>query len=133
MYHWVSSDYQLSCLWLLIRSQAISYLVFLFSCCLLIFPTLLSFTKNTAFSWSAGSSPAWVSSFFVISDVSVLICSMIQLFVFLLTQGILRDLLQHRISDESFFFPISLLHCPTFTYIRSNCENEGINGLSLGF
>ena len=38
-------------LWLLLWSQSISDSIFLFSCCLLFFPVLLSFSKNTVFSF----------------------------------------------------------------------------------
>ena len=40
-----------SCLWLPLRIQSISCLVFLFSCCLLLSPALLSFPKNPTFLW----------------------------------------------------------------------------------
>ena len=50
-------------LWPPVWSQSILYLVFLFSCCLLLFPALLSVLKNPAFSWCAQSRTASVLSF----------------------------------------------------------------------
>ena len=44
-----------SCLWLPLWSQSISYLVFFFSCCLLLFSVLLFFPKNPAVSSCAQS------------------------------------------------------------------------------
>ena len=52
-----------SCLWLPLWSQSMSYLVFLISCCLLLFPVLLSFPTNSAFSWCAQSMTASVLRF----------------------------------------------------------------------
>ena len=42
-----------TCLWLPLWSQSILYLVFLFTCWLLLSPALLFFPKNLAFSWCA--------------------------------------------------------------------------------
>ena len=73
---------------------------------------------------------------FVSSDVSGLICPRTFLFVFLVVQGIIhRVLLTPRFTWNPFFFffPIGLLHWPTFASIHSNWEYEGTNDLSLGF
>lgn len=84
-----------SCLWLLSWSHSISYLVFSFSCCLLLFPILLSFPKNPAFSLYAWSRTAC----FVIlasSSISDLICSRTHVFIFLAVQGVCADTLLIR-------------------------------------
>ena len=52
-----------SCLWLPVWGQSILYLVFLFSCCLLLFPVLLSFPQDPIFSWYAQSLTASVLPF----------------------------------------------------------------------
>lgn len=91
-----------SCLWLPLWSQSISYLAFIFSCCLWFFTTLLFFVKIPAFS----------CVIFAFSDVSGLLCSRTHLFIFLVVQGIRRALLQHYISNEFFFYqPFSLSCC----------------------
>lgn len=53
-------------------------------------------------------------------DVSGFICSRTCLFIFLMAQGICRAFLQHQISNESFFFPFSLIHYRTCTSVHSN-------------
>lgn len=52
-----------SCKWLLLWSQSISILAFLFSYCLPCFPALLSFPENPAFSYCAWSRTASVLFF----------------------------------------------------------------------
>lgn len=102
-----------ACLRLLLSwSPSISYLLFLFSCCLLVFPAVLSFPKSPAFSWWTRSRTAQFCHFG--PQLNLL------LFIFLVVQGIRRALLQHHISNKSIFFPISLRHCPTCTFVHSD-------------
>ncbi|KAM5257988.1 DNA-directed RNA polymerase III subunit RPC9 isoform 3-T3 [Hipposideros larvatus] len=51
------------------------------------------------------------------------------LFVFLVAQGTCRTFLQHHISKESFFFPISLLHCPAFPSVQMIFPDSSIAAL----
>ena len=93
-------------LWLLLWSQSVSHLAFLFFCCLLLSPALLSFPRNPTFSPCARSTIKELRfCHLATSNILVLICSRTHLFVFLVAQGIHRAFLQCHISNESFFFP----------------------------
>lgn len=93
-----------SCLWLLLWSQSISYLVFLF---LLpsIFPTMIVFSKEPCLFMMCPKQDSFSVFTFISSDVSGLVCSRAHLFVFLVVQG--RALLQDHFSNEFVFFPLS--------------------------
>ena len=109
-------------------SPSISYIVFLFSCCLLssqhycLFQRILP-SRDVP---KVGQPQLII---FTSSGSSGLIFSRTHLFSFLAVQGILGALLQHHISIESIFFPVSPFHCPTFTPILSNWEYEGVANL----
>lgn len=63
---------------------------------------------------------------FASSDVSDLPCSKTHLFILLVVQGICRALVQHRISNESIFFSLSLFTVQLFyLYIVTGNMTEG--------
>ena len=98
-----------SCLGLPLWSRSISYLVFLFSCCLLLFPKSISvFLKESCLLMIC---PKWESLSFVIfasSDSSGFLYSRTHLFMFLAVERLRRALPQCHISDESIFFSLSV-------------------------
>ena len=88
-----------SCLRLLLWIQSISYLAFLFSCCLLCF-LHYCLSQHPAFLYHAQSRTALVSLFFASSAFSGSVCSRTYVFVYLVVQGTHRALPKRHTSSE---------------------------------
>ena len=107
-----------ACLWLLLWSQYLLYLVFLSSCCLLFFPKFSAFPKNPTFSCYAPSRSTSVLSFLpsaMFCIISGFIFLKDHLFIFLVVPSICIAPLQHLISNESIvllstYFTVQLSH-----------------------
>ena len=95
------------------------------------FPSLIFvFFQEPCFLLKCLSSTACFVTF-ASSNVSGLICSRTHLFIFPVAQGFLGAPLQYYISKES-FFPISLVHCPTFIVVQSHWVYKDVDNCSLG-
>ena len=101
----------------------------LFSCYLLYVPSLLSFPKNSAFSWCAWSKIALVFHFCLwlcfslnfLKDPLVCLSG---------STGYLVEVSPTLCFKWINFLPISLLHCPVFTSVHSNREHESVGDVN---
>lgn len=113
------------------RSQSISRLVFLFSRCLLFFPALPSFPKNSVFAWCAQSRAASVCCFWL-PMFQAEFNGGTHLLVSLTVHGICRALFQPGIPNKAIFF-LSAFFTVQYLHPYKVIENYyGVDDLNFG-